>query len=78
MSLISLALITSFLLEAVVYILYVIAVSGIVWMAVDAAKQDKILWLLFILGVPGIGALAYFFVEKQKDYAKMEESAKTQ
>ena len=52
----------------VVYLCYIIPASFIIWMAVDAAKQDKFFWLIIIVGLPLIGSLVYYFVEKKKDY----------
>ncbi len=47
------------------------ALSFILWMAVDAGKNDKFWWMVVIVGVPGIGAVVYFFVEKKGDYFKL-------
>lgn len=63
---------TSFstLLSALVLLaMYVIAISFMVWMVVDAAKNDKFWWLVFILMLPFIGALLYYFTEKKKMYS---------
>lgn len=43
------------------------------WMAIDALKTGRILWLIAILGVPFIGVVIYFFVEKEHDYMKLRE-----
>lgn len=45
----------------------------IVWMAMDAGKNGRFLWLLAILGVPFIGSIVYFFVEKKHDYMRLPE-----
>lgn len=58
---------------AVAHLLTVLALSFILWMAVDAAKGDKYLWVVLILGLPVIGALIYFFVEKEGDYMKLSK-----
>lgn len=62
----------SFLLEVglrtSVYMFYVIAFAFLVWMAVDAAKQDKFWWLVIVVGLPVLGSIVYYFVEKKKDY----------
>ena len=51
--------------------LYVLLVTFIMWMVVDAAKQDKFWWMVLIVGVPIIGATVYYFTEKKGDYAKV-------
>lgn len=51
---------------------YVLVASFILWMAVDAAKQDRFWWLVCILGIPIIGAAVYYFTEKKHEYAKIE------
>lgn len=51
---------------------YVLVASFILWMAVDAAKQDRFWWIVCILGVPIIGAAVYYFTEKKHEYAKVE------
>ncbi len=56
---------------AVCFILYVIAAAFILWMLVDAAKQDNFWWLVIILGIPIIGAIMYYFLEKKRDYVKV-------
>ena len=53
------------------YTLYVIVASFIMWMAIDAGKKDNFLWLVFILGIPVVGAIAYYFVDKKRDYIKI-------
>ena len=60
---------------------YVVALLGgivvvsyflfIIWMSIDAIKGGKLFWLLAILGVPLIGAVIYFFVEKKREYMKL-------
>ncbi|MDB5260683.1 MAG: hypothetical protein JWN37_914 [Candidatus Nomurabacteria bacterium] len=55
------------------YAFYIFGISFIVWMAIDAGKQDKFLWLVLILAVPFIGAIVYFFTEKEGNYWKIPE-----
>lgn len=50
--------------------LYVLAAAFVIWMSVDAAKQDKFWWLVLVIGLPLIGAIVYYFVEKKGDYMK--------
>lgn len=56
----------------IIYGFYVVLFSFITWMSVDAAKNDKFWWVVFIIGVPGIGAVVYYFVEKHHDYVKLK------
>lgn len=56
----------------IIYGSYVILFSFITWMSVDAGKNDKFWWMVFIIGMPGIGAVVYYFVEKKHDYAKIK------
>jgi uncharacterized membrane protein YeiB len=56
------------ILQGTVFLIYVVLFSFIFWMAVDAAKQDKVFWLFIIIGLPVIGSAVYYFVEKKKDY----------
>lgn len=58
---------------ALLMVLFVFVSSFVVWMTVDAAKQDKFWWLVLIVGIPFIGAVVYFFVEKEGEYAKIPE-----
>lgn len=66
-----LAMLTGMMLSAFMYSVYVLAVACIVWMVVDAAKQDRFWWVVIIIGVPVIGAAVYFFTEKKHEYAKV-------
>lgn len=60
------------LVGVVTYTAYVLAISFTAWMAVDAAKQDRFLWLVLIVGVPLIGPVVYFFVEKKHEYKRAQ------
>ena len=53
---------------AAVYLFYIVPASFVIWMAVDAAKQDKFFWVIIIIGLPVLGSLVYYFVEKKRDY----------
>lgn len=53
------------------YCANVVLLSFIIWMAVDAAKQDRFWWMVLIIGVPIVGAGAYYFTEKKHEYAKV-------
>lgn len=53
----------------IVYVAYIILIAYMVWMAVDAAKQDRFWWIVIIVGVPIIGSVAYYFTEKKHVYA---------
>ncbi|MEN9552012.1 MAG: hypothetical protein RI935_389 [Candidatus Parcubacteria bacterium] len=59
------------LLSFVVYACYVLAIAFTLWMVVDAAKMDRFLWVVLIVGVPVIGPVVYFFVEKKKEYKRV-------
>lgn len=48
----------------------------VLWMAADAAKSKKYVWLLFIFGMPLVGVVVYFFTEKEHDYMKVWEEGK--
>lgn len=48
--------------------------SFLMWMTVDALATKKYLWLVFILGLPLVGAVVYFFVEKEHDYLKLSRT----
>lgn len=58
---------------AIPYLVFLFVVSFIVWMVVDAAKGDMFWWVVFILGVPIVGAAIYYFVEKKHDYFKLSK-----
>jgi hypothetical protein len=45
----------------------------LIWMAADAVRSGKFLWLIFILGLPLVGVIIYFFVEKEHDYLKLSQ-----
>jgi uncharacterized membrane protein YeiB len=50
---------------------YVLCISFMLWMVVDAAKNDKFWWIVLIVALPLVGAVVYYFVEKHHDYAKL-------
>lgn len=58
------------LLSFVVYACYVLVVAFTLWMVVDASKMDRFLWVVLILGVPVVGPVVYFFVEKKHEYKR--------
>jgi ABC-type nickel/cobalt efflux system permease component RcnA len=60
------------LMTLVVYGAWIFVIAFMVWMAVDAAKQDRFWWVVLIIGIPFIGSAAYFFTEKKHEYAKAE------
>jgi predicted membrane channel-forming protein YqfA (hemolysin III family) len=62
-----------FLLMGIFIFIYVIAISFIMWMAIDAGKNDKFWWIVLIIGLPLVGAILYYFTEKKHDYAKIPE-----
>jgi uncharacterized membrane protein YeiB len=53
------------------FLIYAFGIAFMLWMLVDAARQDKFLWVVIIVALPVIGALVYFFVEKEREYAKI-------
>jgi hypothetical protein len=61
------------LVFAVTNFIFLLILSFIFWMAVDAAKEDKYWWVVFILGIPVIGGIVYMFVEKKHDYLKLSK-----
>lgn len=62
-----LALLSSFGLIALFYVLFICFAAFNTWMIVDAARKDKFVWLLVAIGVPFIGAIVYYFTEKKVD-----------
>jgi hypothetical protein len=58
------------LLTVMVYSMYILVGAFILWMAIDAGKQDRFWWLVVIVGIPIIGAIVYYFTEKKHEYAK--------
>ena len=56
----------------IVYGAYMLIISFTVWMAVDAAKQDRFWWVLLTLAIPFIGPLVYYYTEKKHEYGKIE------
>jgi uncharacterized membrane protein (DUF485 family) len=56
----------------VVYGAYILLIAFTLWMAVDAAKQDRFGWVVLIVGIPIIGGGVYYFTEKKHEYAKIE------
>lgn len=61
------------LIMITIILIYVLAVSFIIWMIVDAAKNNKYWWIVLIIGIPVIGAIIYYFVEKKGDYLKIKK-----
>ena len=70
----SLVIFIGVLIFAIANIIGLLGISFILWMAVDAAKTDKYWWIVLIVGVPLIGAIIYFFVEKKHEYAKISNA----
>jgi hypothetical protein len=68
---ITLQVLVSLFMMTVVAPVYIFSIAFIVWMVIDSGKQDKFWWLVFIIGIPFVGAVIYFFVEKKGDYAKI-------
>lgn len=50
--------------------MYILIGAFILWMSIDAGKQDRFWWLVVIVGIPIIGAVVYYFTEKKHEYAK--------
>ncbi len=65
--------VVSIILIGVVFFLYAILLAFLIWMIVDAAKQDKFWWIVLIFGLPILGAIIYYFTEKKHDYVKIPE-----
>lgn len=65
-----LQIIVGIVIELIVLGAYIIVGSFFIWMIVDAAKQDRFWWIVIILGVPVVGAAAYYLTEKKHEYAK--------
>lgn len=65
-------LIIAFLMTLVVYAAYIFIIAFTMWMAVDAAKQDRFWWVVLVIGAPIIGPAVYFFTEKKHEYVKIE------
>ncbi len=60
------------LITLVIYGAYILLIAFTLWMAVDAAKQDRFWWVVLIIGIPFVGSGVYFFTEKKHEYAKAE------
>jgi hypothetical protein len=60
------------LVAAVLFLaFYIIALSFMLWMAVDAGKHDRFWWIVLIIALPLVGAVAYFVTEKKHLYKKV-------
>lgn len=70
MSLLVLTIIKS-ILTLIIYSVYVFLIAFILWMVVDASKQDRYWWVVLIIGVPIIGAVLYYLTEKKHEYVKI-------
>lgn len=64
------AMITSAIMTLVTYGAFIIILSFMAWMVVDAGKQDRFWWVVIIVGVPFIGGAVYYLTEKKHEYAK--------
>jgi NADH:ubiquinone oxidoreductase subunit 6 (subunit J) len=60
-----------FVAQVLVYVAYIVSLSFMLWMIVDAAKQDKYIWLAIMVALPVVGSIVYFFVEKEHEYEKI-------
>lgn len=54
---------------------YVLVLAFMFWMAVDSAKHDRFWWIVIIIALPFVGALAYYAVERKHLYKKREKGA---
>lgn len=54
---------------------YILAISFVMWMAIDAGKQDKFWWMVLVFALPVIGAIVYYFTEKKHEYVKMPKES---
>jgi uncharacterized membrane protein (DUF485 family) len=63
-------LVVSGIISFIVYGVFIIIFSFTIWMAVDAAKQDRFGWVVLIAGIPFIGSVVYYYTEKKHEYAK--------
>lgn len=68
--LVFLGIVAAFLFSLLMYVLYILVIAFTLWMAVDASKQDRFWWVVLVVGVPIIGPLVYFFVEKKHEYKR--------
>jgi ABC-type nickel/cobalt efflux system permease component RcnA len=59
------------LMDFIVIGAYLLVLSFTLWMAVDAAKQDRFWWIVCIIGLPVVGGAVYYFTEKKHEYAKI-------
>lgn len=66
-------LLIGFIVFAIINALFLLGLSFMLWMAVDAAKADKFWWIVLILGLPFAGSCIYYFVEKRRDYLKVAD-----
>lgn len=66
-------LLIGFIVFAIINALFLLGISFMLWMAVDAARGDKFWWIVLILGLPFAGSFIYFFVEKKRDYLKVTD-----
>ena len=60
--------------QLIVYGAWIVLISFTLWMAIDAGKQDRFLWIILILGVPAVGSVAYYYTEKKHEYSKKENN----
>jgi len=63
-------LLVSGVITIIIYSAYIIVIGFTLWMAVDAAKQDRFWWVVLVIGVPIVGSVAYYYTEKKHEYAK--------
>ena len=49
---------------------YILAIAFMFWMAVDAAKHDRFWWIVIIIALPLVGAVAYYAVERKHLYIR--------
>lgn len=67
-----LGILMGMVMTLMVYGAYIFVIAFTLWMAVDAAKQDRFWWVVLIIGIPFVGSGVYFFTEKKHEYAKAE------
>lgn len=69
MLMILIGMIVGMLATLIVYGAYIIIIAFTLWMAIDAAKQDRFWWIVIIIGIPCIGSVVYYYTEKKHEYA---------
>jgi hypothetical protein len=53
---------------------YIFLISFMLWMVVDAAKNDRFWWIVIMISIPVAGSIIYYLAEKRGSIIRAKKS----